>query len=185
MTQETEREKFEAWCRNKFGAHVHLTRAYAHGYIGNVAQPHTTGSYADVQMLWEAWQARAALEAKQVEVPRFNHAAKRKLELILGDGATVTGYAFQKADGRHGAIDCHGFVQWRTEQADHIEKHLEMVKMPEPVAYVHTPSFAWKGEVRPVVSFQKIRRRLRKRHPLYTEQQLRTLLEQHGIKIAD
>lgn len=102
---------------------------------------------------------------KTVQMPRFNPAAKRKLDMLLGDGATITGYAFQKADGRHGSIDCHGFVQWRTEQAE--------VHMPEPVGKVSKQGWAsWNGVVR-------------EGEPLYTEHQLRTLLAQHGIKIAD
>lgn len=101
---------------------------------------------------------------KTVQMPRFNPAAKRKLDMLLGDGATITGYAFQQADGRHGSIDCHGFVQWRTEQVE--------VHMPEPVGKVSKQGWAsWNGVVR-------------EGEPLYTEQQIRTLLAQHGIKIA-
>lgn len=48
---------------------------------------------------------------KAAPIPKFNHTAKRKLELLHGDGATITGYAIEK-DGRRGAIDCHGFVYW-------------------------------------------------------------------------
>ncbi|MEZ2770940.1 hypothetical protein [Comamonas jiangduensis] len=54
--------------------------------------------------------------APAVPVPRFNHPAKRKLELLTGEGATITGYAFQ-SEGRRGSIDCHGFVAWFPEPA--------------------------------------------------------------------
>lgn len=57
--------------------------------------------------------AIALLErAPAVQVPRFNHAAKRKLEMLIESGESITGYAFQNKDGRRGSIDCHGFVAW-------------------------------------------------------------------------
>lgn len=123
---------------------------------------------------------------KTVQMPRFNHAAKRKLEQLLADGAQITGYAFQKADGRHGSIDCHGFVQWRTEQAE--------VHMPEPVAFLYNDAPTLECYIAnertgiPINSaLFSVKRypNCRNETPLYTEQQLRTLLAQHGIKIAD
>lgn len=57
--------------------------------------------------------AIALLErAPAVQVSRFNHAAKRKLEMLIESGESITGYAFQNKDGRRGSIDCHGFVAW-------------------------------------------------------------------------
>lgn len=164
MTQEKEREAFEKWVSDG---------------VSWLEAPRPSDGYAlpEINAAWRAWQARAALEAKQVEVPHFNPAAKRKLDMLLGDGANITGYAFQKADGRHGSIDCHGFVQWRTEQSDHIEQHLEMVKMPDPVAYIcpRRADVVMPDSFLLDASFDG----------LYTEHQLRTLLAQHGIKIAD
>ena len=90
--------------------------------------------------------------------PKFNHAAKRKLELLQGNGATITGYAIEK-DGRLGAIDCNGFVYWWNDAAP--------VQMPEPYDYV---SWYQKGYDE------------QKRTALYTENQVRQLLAQHGIK---
>ena len=55
------------------------------------------------------------------------------------------------------------------------------VQMHEPVAYVHVPSLAWGGKVRPVVSFEKYEDDHKDgvyslRTPLYTEHQVRELL---------
>lgn len=82
--------------------------------------------------------------AELAQVPRFNHAAKRKLELLMSDGATVTGYAFQKKDGRRGSIDCGGFVAWWPEadignpiaNGNQQDAEAAPVQMPEPVAYI-------------------------------------------------
>ena len=62
--------------------------------------------------------AIALLErAPAVQVSRFNHAAKRKLEMLIESGESITGYAFQNKDGRRGAIDCRGFVYWWQDAA--------------------------------------------------------------------
>lgn len=157
-----------------------------------------TGSwYHELESLIElAFDAgcSAALEAKQVEVqmPRFNHAGKRKLEQLLGDGATITGYAFQKKDGRHGAIDCHGFVQWRADQADHIADAGKMVaapvELPEPFTTLIRKK-SWSTNCYEASPLSKHRDYGRlwadERVNVYTEHQLRALLAQHGIKIAD
>lgn len=92
MTQETEREKFNQWLGIKHCGAAH-------------------------DLALAAWQARAALEAKQAEV-----------------------------------------------------------KMPEPAAVVH----AKLGTTCMIPGAE-----IRKGDNLYTKQQLRTLLAQHGIKIAD
>lgn len=99
MTQDTEREKFNKWLRIKHCGAAH-------------------------DLAWEAWKARAALEAKQAEV-----------------------------------------------------------KMPEPAAYAVTTESGkvvfgkgWMFAPSPTLNAQTA---------LYTKHQLRTLLAQHGINIAD
>lgn len=81
----------------------------------------------------EAWNRRAPA----VPVPQFNHTAKRKLNILLGAGEEITGYAFQNKDGRRGSIDCHGFVAWwqdaaapQPPEAGHIADAGKMVAAP-------------------------------------------------------
>ncbi len=71
MTNETnttataDREAFENWCRSTFGQHTSLVRSpdvYAHA----VAHPVLGSTYANLQMLWEAWQASRAQAAQAV-----------------------------------------------------------------------------------------------------------------------
>lgn len=54
----TEREAFEAWMRDTHGPGVNLVRS-DDGYISTVPHRAVRMTYASVQMLWEAWQARA------------------------------------------------------------------------------------------------------------------------------
>lgn len=54
----TEREAFEAWMRDTHGPGVSLVRS-DDGYISTVPHRAVRMAYASVQMLWEAWQARA------------------------------------------------------------------------------------------------------------------------------
>lgn len=57
-----EREAFEVAMRDAYPS-VNLKRDPVY-YIGNVAHPHIRSTYADVQILWETWQLRAALATK-------------------------------------------------------------------------------------------------------------------------
>lgn len=54
----TEREAFEAWMRDAYGPGVNLERSQD-GYISTVPHRCLWGTYASVQMLWDAWRARA------------------------------------------------------------------------------------------------------------------------------
>ena len=85
-------------------------------------QPPEVAQLDDINV---ADMAQAIDSKDSAHVPKFNHAAKRKLELLQGDGANITGYAIEK-DGRRGAIDCHGFVYWWNDEA--APKTLEAAK---------------------------------------------------------
>lgn len=142
----------------------------------------------------EAWNRRAPA----VPVPQFNHTAKRKLNILLGAGEEITGYAFQNKDGRRGSIDCHGFVAWwhdaaapqPPESISHtvLETNVAApVQMPEPVAFALEWTF--NGEERGIRLYDDERHcRFDAEsdggvcHPLYTEQQVRQLLADHGIQ---
>lgn len=63
MNTEQERAAFEAWCRERYN-HPYMERN-SDGYISTATHPFISMTYASVQMLWEAWQARAALQMKE------------------------------------------------------------------------------------------------------------------------
>jgi hypothetical protein len=148
---------------------------------------------------WRYWQA--ARRAPAVPVPQFNHTAKRKLNILLGAGEEITGYAFQNKDGRRGSIDCHGFVAWwqdaaalqppeaaqldDTNVADMAQavdsKEAAPVQLPEPVAKIEGGSLKWHI---PDAGYSLPVRYLQGTQMLYTEQQVRQLLAAHGIKVA-
>lgn len=158
---------FEAWAR-KYGTWEVLRD-------DDVALG-TTG-YTDLT-LTVAWHAVQAARRAPVEaVPRFNHAAKRKLELLTGEGATITGYAFQ-SEGRRGSIDCHGFVAWFPEPASAPQPPAAApVELPEPVG-VMAP---W--PVDPSRDYIEWANESPARGTaLYTEQQVRQLLAAHDIQ---
>jgi hypothetical protein len=56
-----ERAAFEAWAAGRFGHDINLAR-HPDGYITTVSHRGMRATYASLQMLWEAWQARAAEE---------------------------------------------------------------------------------------------------------------------------
>jgi hypothetical protein len=99
-----EREAFEAAVRSTFVCGEHsFVRAQPYGYI-NTVQSQTFGgrvrpNYADVQMLWEAWQARAALPAAQptVNPPEFQEVSWG-VDSVMRPclGMAVSEYAFRQ-----------------------------------------------------------------------------------------
>ncbi len=65
MNTEQERAAFEAWCREKY-SHPNMERN-SDGYISTATHHCVPMTYASVQMLWEAWKARAALQSQDRE----------------------------------------------------------------------------------------------------------------------
>lgn len=59
--QQSERDRFEAWCREKYLCHEHSFARAPYEYAHTVSHRTISICYASVQMLWECWQARAAL----------------------------------------------------------------------------------------------------------------------------
>ena len=60
MTDQPEREAFEAWCRSKYICTDHSFVRSPDGYAHTVSHAAMGMTYASVQMLWEAWRDCAA-----------------------------------------------------------------------------------------------------------------------------
>jgi hypothetical protein len=62
MSTDKEREAFEVAMRERYGV-ANFARSQD-GYVSVAIHPALRATYADLQMLWEVWQDRAALEAQ-------------------------------------------------------------------------------------------------------------------------
>lgn len=145
MRQETERAKFNNWLGIKHCGAAH-------------------------DLAWEAWKARAALEAKQGAA--WIHVIDEAMVCAhIGVADAFDDYATAKEK-------LNKLICWEIDVAKHFEQESRQaeVKMPEPAAVVH----AKLGTTCMIPGAS-----IRKGDKLYTDQQLRTLLAQHGIKIAD
>lgn len=154
--------------------------------------------------------AAAPQPPEAAPVPQFSRIAQKKLDYLLEAGEAITGYAIENKDGRRGAIDCHGFVYWWQDAAapqppevaqsnsaefDGVKTKVAPVQLPEPAEFQvrirptwdakHnwtiwekcTPEAAADYERTPLLHAWEYGVR-----KLYTEQQVRELLVQHGIK---
>lgn len=216
MTQTTDQDRagFEAWARVRYPS-IDLTRdgddydkALAKDYwslwqAARRAQVVPDKMHANVMKMCYPLGAAApqppeglkrenpATNPEVESVPKFNHAAKRKLGLLQGGGASITGYAIEK-DGRRGAIDCHGFVYWWNEAAAPLPPEAASqltfetqvgeaapVQLPEPQAEIEVRSMKTYLDL----SIHEWRDTLPDgEYKIYTEHQVRQLLAAHGIK---
>ena len=92
------------------------------------------GSTAYKNELEAVKKLRAALEQPQAEQPAMTPIAQRKLDSLLTDGYTISGYSvYHEQKHQHGFVTGAGLVGWwKPEGVEHVQPHVEQ----EPVAWL-------------------------------------------------
>ena len=60
------REGFESWVAEYTGE-PRPKYHYGHGYVGTIPNRYRNASYADIDLLWQAWQAAQAFQRARLE----------------------------------------------------------------------------------------------------------------------